>query len=112
MGALKLAGGARSASASLRGVGRSVGKYVVRRPRLLCRALAVARGTCLSTHALTYSHTHLAACLRVRPREVRLSSMAPEHGEMEGEIASRSVVRKFHAKGGERVRSPRTHYLG
>ena len=54
----------------------------------------------------------MAACLRVRLREVRLSSMAPEHGEMEGEIASRSVVRKFHAKGGERVRSPRTHYLG
>ena len=52
----------------------------------------------------------MAACLRVRPREVRLSSMAPEHGEMEGEIASRSVVRKFHAKAGARLRSPRTHW--
>ena len=77
----------------------------------LCRTLAVARGArCLPTHAPAYSRTRLAACLRMRLREVRLSSRAPEHGEIEGEIASRSVVRKFHAKGGERLRSPRTHW--
>jgi hypothetical protein len=41
---------------------------------------------------------------------VKLSSSAPEHGEIVGEIASRSVVRKSHAKEGERVRRPRTHW--
>ena len=52
--------------------------------------------------------TDWAARLRVRLREVRLSSRPPEHGEIEGEIASRSVVRKSHAK--EAARSPRIHW--
>ena len=64
-----------------------------------------------STHvSLGRAHllTDWAARLRVRLREVRLSSRPPEHGEIEGEIASRSVVRKSHAK--EAARSPRIHW--